>query len=90
MIELLAGHGEAQTSPGVGAKRSTRFTRIELLVVVAIVATLASMLLPALQQVWEQARLTACIGNLRQVSLAVESLTCNDALNDAQCMLYGR
>ena len=65
-------------------RRTTRsaFTLIELLVVIAIIAIMAALLLPALEGAREGARVGVCTGNLKQLGLGW-ALYADD--NDASC-----
>lgn len=58
-------------APRSGCRRG--MSLVEVLVVVAIIAGLAGMLLPAVQWARESARRIACLNNLRQTGLAVQS-----------------
>lgn len=54
-------------------KKQTSFTLIELLIVIAIIAILASMLLPALSKARESGRKISCTNKMKQIYLGVVS-----------------
>ena len=54
-----------------GKRQRAGFSLIELLVVIAIMSLLIAILLPVLNQAKIQANRAACVGNLRQVGVAI-------------------
>ncbi len=57
-------------NPRNGTSGENRFTIIELLVVIGIIALLATLLLPTLSRAREMGRRTQCANNLKNLSLA--------------------
>jgi len=66
-------------------KPSGNFTIVELLVVISIIAILASLLLPALNKARQKGLSTQCIGNMKQMGMVVYSYSesSNGALPNA-------
>ncbi|MDA0840547.1 MAG: type II secretion system protein [Planctomycetota bacterium] len=59
-------------------KKPGGFTLVEMLVVIAIISVLAGLLLPTLKNVRQRAKMANCMGNLRQIGLALTQYVNND------------
>jgi prepilin-type N-terminal cleavage/methylation domain-containing protein len=70
-------------------RRTKGFTLVELLVVVAIIAVLASLLLPSLGRARELARQSTCMANLKSTSSAIETYKADNKSRPPRIVRYG-
>src|SRR5512137_1651688 len=79
---LTARVSRPATLPGCGGKvgccPGNGFTLIELLLVVAIIAILAALLMPALAIAQARGKRTACLNNLKQSALSFQMYTADN------------
>ena len=67
--------------PGASIRRRNAFSLVELLTVIAIIAILAALLLPALTRSQQRAKRIACLHNLQQIGLGFHSFANDHAGN---------
>ncbi len=75
----MIGFGQRSTRCG-----QRRFTLVEMLVVITIIAILASLLMPQMQKALDASRSLKCLSNLKQLSCAVQSY----AGDNQDCLPY--
>lgn len=68
--ERPLGRRAAARRKGNGGRRRPAFTLVELLVIVAVIAILLGVLLPALGRTREASRVVWCLNNMRQLTVA--------------------
>ena len=96
LVEKLR-HGEVpeltarmKTWRNISRCRTVGFTLIDLLVVIAVIAILAALLLPALAKAKDSAKSAACKSNLRQLNIALQLYVTDYEEYPSNVALYGQ
>lgn len=69
----------------ISSRARPAFTLIELLIVIAIIALLISILVPALAAAREEGRRAVCVSNMRSIGVAVNQYLGNDSQDNLPC-----
>jgi prepilin-type N-terminal cleavage/methylation domain-containing protein/prepilin-type processing-associated H-X9-DG protein len=71
----------------IDSKRSSGFTLVEMLVVIAIIGVLVALLLPAVQYAREAARRKQCSNHLYQIGIALQQYTASHRVYPPGCIM---
>jgi prepilin-type N-terminal cleavage/methylation domain-containing protein len=78
-----------RSSSGVSASHRSAFTMVELLVVMAIIALMVAVLMPALSKAKEASRRARCAANLRQWGLMIHNYAVDNKSNTPGVVWWG-
>lgn len=75
--QLVPNMSETKVKEPHKLSRIMHFTLTELMIVIGIIVILVSLLLPALTKARQTAQKISCVGNLKQIAIAVDGYSCD-------------